>query len=249
MLHEWQQDFSRCLRDPRAVPAALQDSKRRFAIYRDSVTASLVTALGDAFPVTRLLVGERFFSAFTVDYVQQEPPRVPRLSAYGGSYPDYLRRLPVLNDLHYIAEVAQLEWARIEAYFTGPPVQVVQVDRLLGYAPDILPSLRLQPEPSLRVITGESPIWSIWTAHQVDRPDLENIDIGQSQAVRVSCASDSVVMSQIALGHAVFLLALIDGHSIFAATETALRADRGFDLQASLAAELRLGSFTDISEP
>lgn len=51
MLHEWQQDFVRCLRDPRSVPAALQHNKRRFATYRDSVTASLVTALGDAFPV------------------------------------------------------------------------------------------------------------------------------------------------------------------------------------------------------
>lgn len=249
MLHEWQQDFARGLCDQGTVPVALRDNQRRFAIYRDSVTASLVAALGEAFPVTRLLVGDRFFDAVAADYARQEPPHIPRLSAYGGTYPDYLRRLPTLHDLPYVADVAQLEWARIEAYFTGPAVQLIQPDSLLGYAPEILPLLRLQPEASLRVITGESAIWSIWIAHQGDSQDLEHIDVGEAQAVRLSCATDGVVMSQIALGHAVFLLALGEGHSIFTAAETAMAADAGFDLQASLASELRLGSFSDIAGP
>jgi hypothetical protein len=157
--------------------------------------------------------------------------------------------LPTLHDLPYVADVAQLEWARIEAYFTGPAIQVTQPDSLLGYPPETLPLLRLRLEASLRVIIGESAIWSIWTAHQAEAADLEHIDIWQAQAVRLSCTTDGVVMSQIALGHAVFLLALSEGHSIFTAAETAMAADAGFDLQASLASELRLGSFSDIAGP
>lgn len=249
MLHEWQRDFARCLGDAGRVPMALQDNERRFAIYRNSVTASLVAALGDAFPVTRLLVGGRFFDAVAADYVRQEPPCLPRLSAYGGTYPDYLRRLPALHQLSYVADLAQLEWARIEAYFAGPAPGSIQPEMLLEQPTETLPLLSFRPAPSLRVIMADTAIWTIWTAHQAPMPEVEGIDVRQPQAVRLSCAAQGVVMSQISAGNAVFLLALIEGHPIAMAAETASATDDGFDLQSVLISELRSGSFTDISIP
>jgi hypothetical protein len=125
MLHDWQRDFALCLRHPAGMLDVAPAHRTRFAIYRDNVIGSLVTALADAFPVTRLLVGSRYFDAVAADFARQSPPVAPRLSIYGDLFPDYLRTLSTLNDLAYVPDVARLEWVRIEAYFAGAAESVV----------------------------------------------------------------------------------------------------------------------------
>ena len=63
------------------------DAGQRFAIHRNNVMSSLVRALEDGFPVTRLLVGEEFFRAMARDYVRAQPPRSPVLLEYGAGLP------------------------------------------------------------------------------------------------------------------------------------------------------------------
>jgi hypothetical protein len=86
------------------VPAGLAargpgEIDRRFAVYRNNVTVSLVNALRLRFPVIERLVGEEFaremFRAFAVAH----PPDSPLMMRYGGNMPAFLAEFPPVRDL------------------------------------------------------------------------------------------------------------------------------------------------------
>ena len=55
--------------------------ERRLGVYRNNVKASLVAALVARFPVVQRLVGEEFFEAAAVVFVEHHPPRSPVLES------------------------------------------------------------------------------------------------------------------------------------------------------------------------
>jgi hypothetical protein len=259
MLHDWQTRFAERLRrlppDPAIAPMQpggddfLGPQAHRFAVYRDNMMGSLVEALGDTFPVVRQLLGDRFFDAVAADFVRSDPPVAPRLSRYGSGLPARLRTLPQLTDLAYVIDVAVLEWARVEAYFAGAGDTSLAVETLLAQPGERLPHLVFQTAPGLRIVATPTAAHSIWLAHQAAEPDLAAIDPWQSEAVRLLCTDQGVLAERITAAQAIFLLKLQAGQDLTAAAEAALDQDSAFDLQAALAAELGVGSFTGFVSP
>jgi hypothetical protein len=253
MLHDWQTQFAAELRampgEPQAMPVFLGEQSHRFSVYRDNMLGSLVEALGDTFPVARQLVGERFFDSVAGRFVRGEPPSAPRLSRYGATFPAYLRTVPQLSNLSYVADVASLEWARVEAYFAGAAAEILVVEALLAQPADILPYLTFKTVPSLHVVAAPTAIHRIWIAHQSTAPDLAGLDPWQAEAVRLICLRQGVTAEPITLAHASFLQALQAGATLTSAAEMALSLDDAFNLQASLARELEVGSFSGIALP
>ncbi|HVJ35747.1 MAG TPA: DNA-binding domain-containing protein [Terriglobia bacterium] len=253
MLRDWQ---SRFVAQLRALPSAplpadgfLGSQAHRFAVYRDNMIGSLVEALGETFPVTRQLVGGRFFDPVAADFVRRDPPTAPRLSRYGGRFPGFLGELPQLRDLAYAVDVAQLEWARVESYFAGIAETVLEPDALLALPPEVLPALRLVAVPSLRVVSTATSSQSIWLAHQGREPAFGEIDPWRHEAVRLVCAVQGVRADRIAPAHAVFLQGLMAGQDLTQAFSAAATVDPNFDLQGALVAEMQIGSFGAIGLP
>ncbi|MGB5062201.1 MAG: DNA-binding domain-containing protein, partial [Candidatus Competibacter sp.] len=94
-----------------------EQRERRLAVYRNNVRHSLLSMLDATFPVIRELIGADCFTAATLMFVVQRPPRAPALYAYGGELPDFLADFAPLAELPWLADVARLEWARNEALF------------------------------------------------------------------------------------------------------------------------------------
>ena len=94
-LHELQQAFSNALKDPEEpTPSSVagrpgENPAKRFGVYRNNVTVSLVEALIAAFPAVHRLVGDEFFKAMARVYVGLHPPRSPLMFAYGQDFPDF----------------------------------------------------------------------------------------------------------------------------------------------------------------
>ncbi|WP_338606729.1 DNA-binding domain-containing protein [Pelagibacterium nitratireducens] len=92
--------FAQAVQDPaRALPQGLtskggQNDPLRFAVYRNNVHVSLVTALTKGFPVVRALVGEEFFTAMARVFVGQTKPSSPMLFQYGENFPDFIAEFP-----------------------------------------------------------------------------------------------------------------------------------------------------------
>jgi hypothetical protein len=181
---------SALLEPDRACPAGLRawngsDVSRRLAVHRNTVLSSLVDALADTFPVTQELVGTEFFRAMAAVFVRESPPRSPLLFLHGAGFPVFIERFEPAAHLAYLADVARLEFARLEAFHAADaaPLQREALQTALRSTDDV-GGIRLRPQPSLRLVESRFPVVSIWAAHQGDWT-LEEIDPDRAEAALV----------------------------------------------------------------
>ena len=188
-LVEIQREFAAALMDPdMPVPTGLSHStgavpQRRFAVYRNNVIVSLISALAARFPVVYRLIGDEFFRAMARVYVTKYPPRSPVLLLYGETFPNFVANFAPLASIEYLADVARLEFARGRAYHA---VDAVPVDRsaFVSLRPDELADLRIDFHRSVGLVESRFPIVSIWEAHQ--KSEVAPISRWQPEAALVA---------------------------------------------------------------
>ena len=88
----------------------------RFNIYRNNVHVALIDMMAARFPVVLKLVGEEFFRGLARSYIRAHPPKSAMTINYGAGLPEFLRNFEHVQDVPYLADVAELEWLRMEAY-------------------------------------------------------------------------------------------------------------------------------------
>ncbi|MEM9028706.1 MAG: DNA-binding domain-containing protein [Pseudomonadota bacterium] len=140
-------------------------SRNRFNVYRNNHVVSLIEALGTRFPVVKALVGDEFFQAMARVFVDQSPPRTPVIIRYGEGFPDFIAAFPPAEQLPFLGDVARLEWAIGESYH-APDAPVLAIEALAKIDPAAVGRARLALQPSLRLVSSEWPVFSIWSAHQ-----------------------------------------------------------------------------------
>ncbi len=246
-----QSEFAAALVDPeRDVPAGVvgpdgEPSTRRFNVYRNNIVTSLTRTLRDAYPATTLLVGEEFFAAMARTYIAAEAPRSPMLFDYGEGFPQFIRRFEPVAALAYLADVARIERAWVEAYHAPErcPISPSVVARV---CPDHLSSLRVVLHPSLRVVRSPFPAFTIWRM---------NVDKGAPQGVGRDAANEDVLIIRphaeveahlLAPGSAAFIEELSNGLTMLEATRAAICDDIGFDLALALSQLMRTGAFVEL---
>lgn len=111
---------------PDGVRREVQPTReRRFRVYRNNVKASLVAALAARFPVVGRLVGEEFFTAMALVFVERHPPRSPVLAEYGAVDISRLVELPpevlgsVRLGLHPATAVVPSRWPIVSIWTTN----------------------------------------------------------------------------------------------------------------------------------
>jgi hypothetical protein len=144
-----------CFAGTPELPAA-----ERVAIYADMYRWRLVDALRETFPKLVRALGDEPFAALAGDYLCRHPSEHHdvgqvgrRLAAFLREYPD-----PERPDL---ADLAELEWARQEAFF-APPAAPVGPEALAGLDADAFSRTGLQLSPALRILVldhAAPPLW------------------------------------------------------------------------------------------
>lgn len=222
---------------PGRIPAAA-----RLEIHRANVAISLVKALEAAFPVVARRVGPQSFRATARAFVERHPPRRPQLSTYGDRFPAFLDQVGPARTLPFLADVARLEWARVEALFAAdsPPLAP---EALAGVAEAEAPSIVFHPHPSLRLVASPHPIQAIWAANQAERPARVDRAAG-GETVLLLRRGAAVTAEVISPAEAAFLSTILDGRALAEASAAAEAADPAHDLQRALLANLTRGSFT-----
>jgi hypothetical protein len=163
-LHEIQAAFAKALVDPRLpVPPNLRSlgipaGEERFAVYRNNVMAGLIEGLGDAYPIVCRLVGDEFFRAMAGVFARAHPPRSPVMLEYGGGFAEFVAGFPPAVSLPYLADVAQLERAWVEAYHAA------KAEPLTGLGP--LKAAKLRLHPAARLVRSPFAVLTIWEANQ-----------------------------------------------------------------------------------
>lgn len=217
------------------------DPAKRYAVYRNNVVVSLIDALADSFPVVQALVGEEFFRAMAAEFARRSPPRSPVMAWYGEGFADFVADFPPAAGLPYLADLARLEWLRVEAWHAADadPLPLAEVAALLADEA-ALPGLRLSLHPALRMLRSTHPVVSLWAAHQSEdvAGALGAIDFAAAEAALLVRDGLDVALLRIEPGAAAFIDRLQRGDAL----GTAAQAAAPFDLPATLGLLLRHGA-------
>ncbi len=229
---------------PDACPVSMDPRQaRRFRIYRNNVHRALRDALADAYPIVRRLVGDEFFFAMAREFFLSERTRAPSLALYGAAFPQFVASFPPAASVPYLADVARLERAWLEALHARDAM-ALSASSLPGDGRQ-LASTRLSAHPATRLVASAHPIVSIWHAHRTD-PAAETI-VDAAEHALVTRPHLEVQVTPLNDGAGWFVRRLLDGVSVEQAYSetTAMRAT--VDVTATFARLLEVGAFTQDS--
>jgi len=235
-------------RDDAANPIVTEDifsSAERLQFYRNNVVIGLTDALAAVFPVVLKLVGEDFFRVACREYIPQFPPRQAQVQVYGDKFADFLRDFPAASSLPYLADVAELEWARHLAY-TAANTEKLAPGVLAEIPVTNHANLCLRLTPAVQLIKSEYPVLQIWTSNQetYSGDAVVNLDDGEEYVI-ITRPGFEVFADAISAGEWTFLNALQKNESIDVALKAALQADPAFDLAMVLGRRVEDGTIKD----
>ena len=233
---------------PDGVRREVQPTReRRFRVYRNNVKASLVAALAARFPVVGRLVGEEFFTAMALVFVERHPPRSPVLAEYGAAFAGFLEGFDPAADQPYLPDIARLEWARQVAYHSAD-AGAVDISRLVELPPEVLGSVRLGLHPATAVVPSRWPIVSIWTTNTHDETPRAPAADWAGETALVTRLHLDVLVHRLPPGADLLVAELARGIALGAAADAASRAHASFDLATSLSTLFGAGAVTTLSQ-
>lgn len=241
--------FAPALLDPaRAAPALVAGPRgtpagRRYDVYRNNVTVSLIDALAAIYPAVQRLTGPDFFRAMARFHIRQAPPASPLLFEYGRDFPAFIEAYEHARDMPWLADVARIERAWLDAYHAA------DADPLAPAALARVPAERLAglvflAHPATRLVRSAYASGTIFAANRGEGDGGGTIDAGIAEDVLITRPQAEVTVRRLAPGAATFLGALLDGSCLGEAAQAALDAAPGFDLGAAIAATIEAGAFT-----
>ncbi len=244
--------FVSALLDPeRSTPAAVtgpngKAAKKRYNVYRNNVTVSLINALTAAFPATQRITGTDFFRAMARFHLRATPPTSPLLFEYGRGFPDFIERYEYAQSMPWLADVARIERAWLDAYHAAdaeplPPLALASI------AGERLADTVLTPHPATRIVRSHFPAITIFAANRSEDP-VSRIEATEPEDALVTRPALEVIVRHLPSGGAVFLTHLIEGKPLGVAAAAALADYPAFDLPGNIAGMLAAGAFTTIHQ-
>ena len=185
----------------------------RFNIYRNNVTLSLSTAIGDTFPVVKKLIGEECFNAAAIEFVRGHPPKHSSLLFYGEEFIEFIKIYPACSELPYLSDIAQLEWCYIRA-FHADDVALLDNDTLQKIPPENLSNIFFTVHPSVQLMQSDWPVDTIWEENLKDEVGI--VDLQNSTGCHLLIYRQELQVTVIALTADCFhfLTALTDDKNI-----------------------------------
>jgi Putative DNA-binding domain len=243
--------FSSALLDPEcAIPAALvgpsgKSAGKRYNVYRNNVTVSLIDTLAAIYPAVQRITGVDFFRAMARFHVRATPPTSPLLFEYGREFPAFIEAYEHAQAFPWLADVARIERAWLEAYHAADAVPL-SAEALAAIPPARLASAVFVAHPATRILRSQYSAVTIFAANRGDGA-VERIDAGQPEDALITRPGMEVVVRHLPAGGAVFLTGLMSGQSLGEAAALALEASPLFDIAENIAGIIEAGAFNTIN--
>lgn len=216
-----------------------------YNVYRNNVTVSLIDALASIYPAVQRLTGSDFFRAMARFHVRESPPTSPLLFDYGRDFPAFVARYEHARSLPWLADVARLERAWLDAYHANdaPPLSSTA---LTTAAPDSLAGLVFVAHPATRLVRSQFAAVTIFAANR-ESTSSERIDASTPEDALITRPEFDVVVQRLPPGGAVFLDGLMSGRTLAEAAAAALEDSQNFDLATNIAGLIEAGAFTSLT--
>lgn len=244
--------FTPGLLDPeRAAPACIsgpngKTAGKRYNVYRNNFTVSLINALAAAFPATLRITGVDFFHAMARFHVRATPPTSVLLFEYGHDFPDFIDSYEYARPMPWLSDVARIERAWLDAYHAAD-AEPLTPQALASIPPERLADTVLTPHPTTRIVRSCYSAVTIFAANRRDGP-RGPMEAAEPEDGLVTRPGLEVVVRRLPPGGAVFLSRLMAGETFGAAAEMAFAECPQFDLSANIAGMIEAGAFTAIHQ-
>jgi hypothetical protein len=216
---------------------------RRYAVYKNNVTVSLIRAMQSNFPSIERLVGDEYFAALARVFVEKHPPKTPIMAQYGAAFPAFLAAFEPLADYPYLSDVARLEQFWREAFHEADKTPI-STERLAAVSPGDIAKLRLVAHPAVRVLHSSYAAGSIFSANRRDG-EYPKIDPSKAEFVLVTRPHLDCALRILNAADGAFIARLLAGETLQEAAEQAAELGADFDLARSISGILEAGAFCD----
>ena len=242
--------FARGLTDPaRSTPIDVVGPRgkaaiKRYNVYRNNVTVSLINALAATYPAVQRITGVEFFRAMARFHVRATPPTSPLLFEYGRDFPAFIEGYEPAQDMPWLADTARIERAWLDAYHAAD-VPPLSPNVLAAVPSDRLADLVFTAHPAACIVRSAYPAVAIFAMNRVEGP-ITPLRSSTAEDALITRPDMEVAVRLLPPGGAAFLKSLIDGGTLGAAAATAFTETPSFDLPASIAGMIEAGVFTTI---
>ena len=218
-----------------AAPEGLRDGAsgpagKRYDVYRNNVTHSLIAALETAFPLVRKLIGAENFTALAPLYVRAHPPKSALMMFYGADFPEFIDGFAPLAHIGYLSDAARLDLALRRSYHAAD-APALTADALQTIPPDQLGSLAFSMMPATRILRSDWPLFDIWRFNTQDGAPPPS---ATPQDVLITRAEFDPAPHLLPAGAADWLDAMHRGAGFESAVEATTARHPEFDLAAAL---------------
>lgn len=242
--------FSPALFDPQSETPGIvtgpneKTAVRRYNVYRNNVTVSLIDAVAAIFPATQRITGVEFFRAMARFHIRATPPKSPLLFEYGRDFPDFIERYEYAQGLPWLADVARLERAWLDAYHAAD-VETLSPAALAALPQERLADVTFAPHPATRIVRSDFPAVSIFVANRAEET-AGPVEAIVAEDALITRPDLDVVVRHLPDGAAIFLAHLISGETLGEAASLAFETNPAFDLGANIAGMIEAGVFAAI---
>src|ERR1700739_2851980 len=217
---------------------------KRYNVYRNNVTVSLIDALVAIYPAVQRITGTEFFRAMARFHVRATPPTSPLLFEYGRDFPAFIESYEYAQDMPWLADVARIERVWLDAYHAAD-APALQAAALAQVSADRLRCLIFKVHPAMRIVRSAYPAVAIFAMNRADGP-VTSLKSSAAEDALLTRPDMEVDVRLLPPGNATFLASLIEGTTLAEATSNALDETPSFDLSASIAGMIEAGVFTTI---
>jgi hypothetical protein len=215
--------------------------QKRYAVYRNNVTISLIRAMESNFPVVRRLLGQQYFAGLAREYVQTHPPQSPLMFDYGFDFSDYLKTEEDLRDYPYLGDMAKLEQQMRLSYHEAD-APCLTASAMMHVSDDALMSATFMLHPATAIVESDFAIHSIYRANQNGAVQPVE-DVSKAEAVLVTRPMHDVELRALTESQCDFFKSLFDRKAFGDATDIAYAKSEDFDLTGTISLLLTSGAF------
>lgn len=204
----------------------------RLRVYRHAIAGTLHAALRDTYPVVLALVGEGFFEELAERYRLEHPSSAGNLQHFGAAMPHFIERMPALQALPYLPDVARLEWLRQETALAAEQ-PALDATALAHWASCEPAELRIDFHPSMHRLSSHHAVLTLWRWCQAPQGVASNPDAG-AEHVLLWRDGGEVAMAEVDPATLRCIVALAEGDDLASAYLAATDVDPHFDIQTCL---------------
>jgi Putative DNA-binding domain len=217
---------------------------KRYNVYRNNVTVSLIDALAMIYPAVQRITGVEFFRAMARFHVRATPPSSPLLFEYGRDFPAFIEQYEYAQCMPWLADTARIERAWLDAYHAADAAPLSPA-ALASFPPERLADLVFTAHPATRIVCSRFPALTIFAANRGEGP-VGLIETALPEDALITRPDVDVVVRHLPAAGATYLSSLISGRPLGEAAAAALEASPSFDIGASIAGMIEAGVFSAV---